>query len=86
MYLHIGKNVVVTKDSIVAVFDLDNSSQSHITRAYLSAAEKSARVVNVSDDLPKSFVVCEENGKQTVYLSQLNSATLAKRSETTGIE
>lgn len=86
MYLHIGKNVVVTKESIIAVFDLDNSSQSHITRAYLTAAEKSAQVINVSDDLPKAFVVCEEKGKQTVYLSQLNSATLLKRWETTGIE
>lgn len=86
MYLHLGKNVVVAKADIVAVCDLDNSSQSHITRAYLAAAEKNSQVINVSDDLPKSFVVCSEKGKQTVYLSQLNPATLAKRSETTGVE
>ena len=80
MYLHLGKNVVVAQKDIVAVFDLDNSSHSHITRDYLARAEKNGRVVNVSDDLPKSFVVCrQEDGLQTVYLSQLASATLLKR-------
>ena len=82
MYLHLGKNVVVKKADVIAVFDLDNSSHSHITRAYLSKAEKAGQVVNVSDDLPKSFVICRGgNGGQEVYLSQLASATLLKRAE-----
>lgn len=58
MYLHIGKNAVVLKRDVVAVCDLDNASYSHITRAYLTAAEKAGQVVNVCDDLPKSLVVC----------------------------
>ena len=87
MYLHLGKNVVVAYSEIVAVCDLDNSSHSHITRAYLTAAEKSGEVVNVSDDLPKSFVVCQkEDGRQTLYLSQLASSTLLKRANTLSFE
>ncbi len=86
MYLHLGNNVVVPEDSIVCVFDLDISSQSIRTREFLSKAEKAGRVVALGDDLPKSFVVCEDGGEQTVYLSQLMSATLLRRSEGTGIE
>lgn len=87
MYLHLGKNVVVAYSEIVAVCDLDNSSHSHITRAYLSAAEKSGRVVNVCDDLPKSFVLCQGNdGNQILYLSQLASSTLLKRANTLSFE
>ena len=83
MYLHLGNDVVVRKQEIVGVFDLDNTSQSALTRRYLAAAEKSGRVVNASgQELPKSFVVCSDGERQTVYLSQLNSATLLKRSET----
>lgn len=55
MYLHLGAGAVVRKDSIVGVFDLDNTSQSHLTRKYLAAAEKSGHVVNVAEDIPKSF-------------------------------
>ncbi len=87
MYLHLGKNVVVAYSEIIAVCDLDNSSHSHITRAYLSTAEKSGQVINVCDDLPKSFVICQgSDGKQVLYLSQLASSTLLKRANTLSFE
>jgi len=83
MYLHLGNDVVVRKRDVLAVFDLDNSSQSHLTRAFLAAAEKRGEVVNAAgSELPKSFVVCAAEERQTVYLSQLNSSTLLKRSDT----
>ena len=82
MYLHLGKNKVVRKADIVAVCDLDNTTGSRVTRDYLAGAEKSGAVVNVAEDLPKSFVVCAGDGKTTVYLSQLSPATLLRRSGT----
>lgn len=81
MYLHLGAGAVVRTDSIVGVFDLDNTSQSHLTRKYLAAAEKSGQVVNVAEDIPKSFVVCKDSGKMTVYLSQMSPQTLFRRIE-----
>ena len=87
MYLHLGNDVIVRKNEIVAVFDLDNTSQSALTRRYLAAAEQSGSIINAAgDELPKSFVVCAREGRQTVYLSQLNSSTLLRRSEGTGLE
>ena len=61
MYLHLGKGTVINKDEIVAIFDLDQTSQSHITRKYLAAAEKAGEVINAAEDIPKSFVVCADN-------------------------
>ena len=82
MYLHLGGDVSVRTADIVTVCDLDNASSSHLTRAFLRAAQRADRVVNVAEDLPKSFVVCApQTGGFTVYLSQLNSATLLKRAE-----
>ena len=87
MYLHLGKNTVVRRDDVVAVFDLDNSSQSYLTREDLRHADQNGQIVNISEDLPKSFVVCSTpSGEQIVYLSQLSSATLLKRSETMSFE
>ena len=80
-YIHLGKGSVINTGGIVGVFDLDITSQSHITRAYLAAAEKDGQVVNAAEDIPKSFVVTEENGQRRVYLTQLASATLLKRAE-----
>ena len=87
MYLHLGYGAAVRWDEVVGVFDLDNSSQSHLTRAFLTAAEKRGQVRSAAEEeLPKSFVVCSGSKGQTVWLSQLNPSTLFRRSEGTGIE
>ena len=42
--------------------------------------------MTVGDDLPRSFVLCqEEDGPPTVYVTQLNTATLLRRAESGGI-
>ncbi len=84
MYLHLGQNIVVPFSSVVGVFDLDNTTGSAITRDLLSRAEREGRVESVTQELPKSFVVCEDRGERRIYLSQLSTATLLKRSESGG--
>ena len=81
MYLHLGKGTVVAKEDVIAIFDLDQTSQSHITRKYLAAAEKAGEVINAAEDIPKSFVVCKGEKGRKLYLSQMAPATLLKRAE-----
>ena len=126
MYLHLGQGVVVPEADVIGVFDLDNTTSSHITRKFLSDAERAGKVISVSGELPNSFVVCSE-GRLTrrvpppkpspsklvpsavsaenpakggfgpavkgdggsgmrIYLSQLSSQTLYKRSGTMRFE
>ena len=79
MYLHLGQDTVITTDSIIAMFDIDACTVSKKTRDYLAAAQKNGEVVNVSFELPRSFVVCRSKGKTTVYISQLSTKTLQGR-------
>lgn len=79
MYLHLGEKTVVRTETIVGIFDLDNTTVSSHTRSYLSRAEKEGNVINVSFELPKSFIVCVENGEEKVYISQISSQTVYKR-------
>ena len=80
MYLYLGQDTVININEVIGIFDMDNTTGSKITKAYLAAAQKTGRVVAVSQEIPKSFVVCERNGKTSVYLSQISPATLRKRS------
>ncbi|NLG53076.1 MAG: DUF370 domain-containing protein [Clostridiales bacterium] len=84
MYLHLGKNTVIPVKSIIGVFDLDITSQSVKTRSFLSNGEKAKQVVNVSEDLPRSFVLCRENNKTRIYISHISSQTLQKRANSRG--
>lgn len=87
MYLHLGQSVVVQQKDILGIFDLDNTTSSFRTRKFLEQAEREGRTVTVTDDLPKSFVVCQEsNHKAVIYLSQLSAATLRGRAENNSFE
>ena len=80
-YLHIGQNLMLEDKRIIGIFDLDNTSQSKITRTFLNQAEEDGVVLTAIEDIPKSFVVCDHPyHRQIVYISQLNSSTLARRS------
>ncbi len=81
MYLHLGRSVIVPVSSVVGVFDLDAASASPRTRAYLERAQREGRLETVGSDLPRSFVVCREDGRDMVYLSQISSRTLAARTD-----
>lgn len=79
MYLHLGQNTIVMTNRILGVFDLDNTTGSKSTKEFLAKAQREGRVVDVTWELPKSFIVCEEQGREIVYLSQMSPATLQKR-------
>ena len=79
MYLHLGEKTVIRINNIIGIFDLDNTTVSKKTREYLARAQKDGCVVNVSYELPKSFIVCEENKEKKIYISQLSSQTLYRR-------
>jgi len=87
MYLHLGQNEIVSGHRVIGIFDLDKCSYEKRTRDYLSAAEAEGVVLDVSGDLPKSFVVCDHPyHRQIVYLSQLNTSTLKNRAESRKLE
>ncbi len=79
MYLHLGGDTVVSLKDVIAIFDLDITSISKITREFLHIAEEEGFVVNVSEDLPKSYVLAEINQKSRVYISPISASTLLKR-------
>ena len=79
MYLHLGQDTVITLENILGIFDLETTTVSKATRDYLSKATKNHRVVTVSSELPKSFVVCRESDGLKIYICQLSPVTLSKR-------
>lgn len=82
MYIHLGQETVVKTDDVIGIFDLDSTTISKHTRNFLNKAEKKGEVITITYELPKSFIVCakqKEKGRK-IYLSQISSTTLVKRS------
>lgn len=81
MYIHLGNDIAVNSKDIVGIFDLENTSVGKITREFFKKSTKENRIINVSLDMPKSFVICKQkqNGKEIIYITSLSCNTLLKR-------
>lgn len=80
MYIHLGNETVVKDNEIIGIFDMETTTVSKNTRLFLEKAEKQKKVINVSYELPKSFIVTNDKNKSRVYISQISPQTLQKRS------
>ena len=72
---------MIKQRDIIAILDMETTSVSKKTREFLREGEKSGQVINVSEDIPKSYILCNDNGESRIYISQISSTTLLKRSE-----
>ncbi|MGN0613592.1 MAG: extracellular matrix regulator RemB [Porcipelethomonas sp.] len=79
MFIHLGNNILINSRDIVGIFDIENTTTGKNTSRLLENATREKRVITVSYEMPKSFVVCIEKGKEIVYISQISAATLRKR-------
>lgn len=79
MYLHIGNDFVLNEQDIIGVFDFDHISSSQSTMEYLEALERDNRLIAVSDELPKAFVLAVTDGMEIGYLSPLAARTIQNR-------
>lgn len=79
MFIHLGKNVVVPTRSIIAIFDLDTTTTSKITKEFLTTAQEEGFIENISEEIPKTFIITEQNKKSKIYLSHISSITIQKR-------
>ena len=85
MFLKISNDFVVPKSDIIGIFDMDNTTVSRQGRDFLPQAEKTGALIYSADDLPKSYVVTEHDGKMQVYLSSFSSKLLISRAKSSDL-
>ena len=78
MYVYLGGEAALDRSRIVGLFEMDNTSWSWLTREFLSRAERQGRVRTAAEDIPRSFVLCDDG---TVILTQPSTVVLARRLE-----
>lgn len=79
MFLHIGGDVVIPVKNIIAILDIEKTTVSKDTKEFLKIAEEEGFIENISEDLPKSFIITEIDKKSKIFLSPISSVTLQKR-------
>lgn len=77
MFLYLGGDITVRESDVVGIFDIEECSVSRMTAEYLNSCQKNEKIVNVSDDMPKSFIVAEDK----TYISNVSHNTIVKRAK-----
>ena len=80
MYLHLGQDVVVNSDDVIGIFDMENTSTSRFTKEFLRQANKEIKVVTVSYEMPKSYILCGRDGDLTLYISAVEPPVIQTNS------
>lgn len=79
MYLHIGNGKSVKRKDIIGIFDLDTATVSKITKNFINKSQKEGRVSYFDSDLPRAFLLLDENGETRVRLSRISTTGLKQR-------
>ncbi len=79
MYVHAGNNRIIRTREIIGIFDMDTATMQMATREYLRAAEKDGRMINIKEEIPKSFIITSEKNGDKVYVSQISTTALLGR-------
>lgn len=80
MYVHIGKDIVINSNNIVAILDIDsfvkNIKEGNNLNETLQNLKINDKIVDISDDNQKSLILLNKN---IAYITNISSITLAKR-------
>ena len=80
MFIHIGNNISVLSREIIAIFDMEIATTMRDSRGFLKMCEEEDFIENVlPQEMPKTIVVTEKEGRSKVYLSPIAAATIKKR-------
>ncbi len=75
MYLFLGGEVTVRDSDVIGIFDIEECSVSRTTADFLNFCQKRLQIVNISEDMPKSFIVTSDK----TYISNVSHNTIRKR-------
>ena len=93
MFLHLGGDVVIYTNDIIAILDIESTLKSKHTKDFLRTCEDEGFIIKVTDEQPRSFIITERIESQSykgkpirkiiVYYSPISATTLQKRANFT---
>ncbi len=79
-FLHIGLDMILPKDSVIGVFDIDSVTVQKHSRDFLTAAQKEHEIEDITTDLPISFILADHpEKKQRIIFSSFSLPTVTAR-------
>ncbi len=89
MFLHVGKNLVIPIEELIAIVDAESALKSEDTKSFLKIAGEEGFIYDIAEGKIKSYIITEkvekdkdklsDIRKSIIYSSNISSITLLKR-------
>lgn len=79
MYVHIGKDLVINSDNIIAILDIESLEKKKKLEEVLQNLKISDKIIDVSEENKKSLIIIKKNNENLGYITNISTITLAKR-------
>ena len=79
MYLHIGKDVVIKSENIVAIFDILSLEKKNSLENICKNLDFNDKIIDVSENNKKTLIIVSKDKKTKGYITNISSTTLGKR-------
>lgn len=79
MYVHIGKDVIIKSENIIAIFDIRTLEKKNSLENICKNLKISDKIIDVSENNQKSLIIVSGKNTTKGYISNISSTTLGKR-------
>jgi len=79
MFAHIGEDYVINSSELLLIMNYDIFISSEDNLRILESLKNEDRLVVINDDLKKSIIILEIDGRLYAIVSPVSSTTIAKR-------
>ena len=79
MYLHIGNNIVISKEEIIGIFDIESLKNGKNFLMNYNNIKNTNNFIDISEGKEKSYIIIKKEENIIVYISNISSLTLARR-------
>lgn len=80
MFIQLEHGESIDENEIIGVFDIETAGRGECARGLFKRKEGDLGVVSLCSDLPRSFLLCDNEFGDRLYITGLSTESVKKRS------
>lgn len=79
MYLHIGKDIIIKKDEIIGIFNVESITETKEFNVIIESLKVTNRMIDISNGEAKTLILYKKENNLCGIISNVSSNSLGKR-------
>lgn len=79
MYLHIGKDIIIKKDEIIGIFNVESITETKEFNVIIESLKLANRMIDISSGEAKTLILYKKENNLYGVISNVSSNSLGKR-------